>query len=66
VRDPVRGSTYCAKCGERLIGRDGYVITDYKLDGGRGCRNCGTRLAGVFDNVPGHWGARRVPVRMAS
>ncbi|MBV8512217.1 MAG: AmmeMemoRadiSam system radical SAM enzyme [Xanthobacteraceae bacterium] len=66
VRDPVRGSTYCAKCGERLIGRDGYVITDYKLDAGGGCRNCGTRLGGVFDTAPGHWGARRVPVRMAS
>jgi pyruvate formate lyase activating enzyme len=66
VRDRVRASTYCAKCGEGLIGRDGYVITDYKLDGGGVCRNCGTRLAGVFDIAPGHWGARRVPVRMAS
>ncbi len=66
VRDRVRASTYCANCGERLIGRDGYVITDYKLDGDGVCRNCRTHLAGVFDNAPGHWGARRVPVRMAS
>ncbi len=66
VGDPVRASTYCANCGERLIGRDGYVITDYKLDGRGACRNCGTHLAGVFDNAPGRWGARRVPVRMAS
>jgi pyruvate formate lyase activating enzyme len=66
VRDCVRASTYCANCGERLIGRDGYVITDYKLDGIGVCLNCGTRLAGVFDNAPGHWGARRLPVRMAS
>jgi pyruvate formate lyase activating enzyme len=66
VRDRVRASTYCADCGERLIGRDGYVITDYRLDGVGGCLNCGTRLAGVFDNAPGHWGARRLPVRMAS
>jgi pyruvate formate lyase activating enzyme len=66
VRDRVRASTYCANCGEWLIGRDGYVITDYKLDGDGVCRNCRTHLAGVFDNAPGHWGARRVPVRMAS
>jgi pyruvate formate lyase activating enzyme len=66
VRDRVRASTYCANCGERLIGRDGYVITDYKLDGVGVCLSCRTRLAGVFDNAPGHWGARRLPVRMAS
>jgi pyruvate formate lyase activating enzyme len=66
VRDRVRASTYCANCGERLIGRDGYVITDYGLGGGGMCLRCGTTLAGVFDNAPGHWGARRVPVRMAT
>jgi len=66
VRDRVRASTYCAKCGDRLIGRDGYVITDYALGGGGVCSHCGTPLAGVFDNAPGHWGARRVPVRMAT
>ncbi len=64
VRDPMRGSTYCVNCGERLIGRDGYVITDYRLGGGV-CLNCGTHLAGVFENAPGKWGARRLPVRMA-
>jgi len=66
VRDRVRASTYCAKCGDRLIGRDGYVITDYVLGSGGACPHCGTPLAGVFDKAPGHWGARRVPVRMAT
>jgi pyruvate formate lyase activating enzyme len=66
VRDRVRASTYCANCGERLIGRDGYVITDYGLGGGGMCLRCGTPLTGVFENAPGHWGARRVPVRMAT
>ncbi len=66
VRDPLRASTYCANCGERLIGRDGYVITDYGLGAGGVCLHCGTSVAGVFENAPGHWGARRVPVRMAS
>jgi pyruvate formate lyase activating enzyme len=66
VRDRVRASSYCRHCGERLIGRDGYVITDYSLGAGGACLRCGTRLAGVFDTAPGNWGARRVPVRMAS
>ncbi len=66
VRDHARASTYCTKCGGRLIGRDGYVITDYGLGAGGVCLHCGTPLAGMFENAPGHWGARRVPVRMAS
>ena len=46
VRDRVRASTYCANCGERLIGRDGYVITDYGLGGGGMCLRCGTHSRG--------------------
>jgi pyruvate formate lyase activating enzyme len=66
VRDRLRASTYCADCGERVIGRDGYVITDYGLGGGGTCLQCGARLAGIFDHAPGRWGARRVPVRIAT
>ena len=66
LRDRVRASTYCADCGERVIGRDGYVITDYGLGGGGTCLQCGARLAGIFDHAPGRWGARRVPVRIAT
>lgn len=66
VRDRARASTYCANCGERLVGRDGYVITDYSLGAGGVCLQCGTHLAGVFETAPGSWGARRVPVRMAN
>jgi pyruvate formate lyase activating enzyme len=66
VRDRARASSYCGNCGERLIGRDGYVITDYSLGAAGVCLHCGTRLAGVFETAPGTWGSRRVPVRMAS
>jgi pyruvate formate lyase activating enzyme len=50
------GSTYCHACGERLIGRDWYVLTDWKLTDDGHCRRCGTACAGVFDGPPGHLG----------
>ncbi len=65
VRDERGGSTYCRGCDKRLIGRDWYVLTAWNLtDDGR-CRSCGERLAGVFETLPGTWGARRQPVRLA-
>ncbi|MGE0043609.1 MAG: AmmeMemoRadiSam system radical SAM enzyme [Vicinamibacterales bacterium] len=64
VRDADGGSTFCHGCGARIIGRDGYDITDWQLDAGGRCRACGTACAGVFEPEPGHWGARRQPVRL--
>jgi len=40
-------STYCYRCGELLIGRVGYTISEYRVKGGR-CGNCGARTDGVF------------------
>ena len=65
VHDEAGGSTYCHACGERVIGRDWYVITDWRLDSAGRCRRCGARCAGVFEAEPGAWGARREPVRLA-
>jgi pyruvate formate lyase activating enzyme len=64
VHDETGGSTYCHSCGEKLIGRDWYVLGDWGLDADGRCGHCGTPLAGVFDPRPGHWGARRQPVQM--
>jgi pyruvate formate lyase activating enzyme len=65
VHDEEGGSTFCHRCGERLIGRDWYVITAWNLtDDGR-CRGCGEPCAGVFEGPAGRWGARRLPVRIA-
>jgi len=64
VYDPEGGSTYCHHCGKRLIGRDGYTLTEWNLLGEGECRFCGTRCAGVFEPRPGHWGARRQPVHL--
>ncbi|WP_319024862.1 AmmeMemoRadiSam system radical SAM enzyme [Nisaea sediminum] len=62
VHDLGRQSTYCSGCGERVIGRDWYVLSDWKLDAKGCCTSCGTRLAGVFEEKPGTWGQKRLPV----
>lgn len=64
VHDPEGGTTECHQCGARLVTRDGYELSGWNLtDNGR-CRACGTPCAGVFDGPPGHWGSRRLPVRL--
>jgi pyruvate formate lyase activating enzyme len=64
VRDEAGGSTCCHGCGKRVIGRDWYEITDWRLDEGGRCKHCGTACAGVFDGPAGIWGARRLPVSL--
>jgi len=64
VHDEEGGSTFCHACGERLVGRDWYVLTAWNLSPGGRCRKCGVACAGVFEETPGRWGARRLPVRL--
>jgi pyruvate formate lyase activating enzyme len=64
VHDETGQSTYCPGCGARVIGRDWYRITEWNLVEGR-CGGCGAPVAGVFEPLPGAWGARRAPVRVA-
>ncbi|CAK0773167.1 pyruvate formate lyase activating enzyme [Azospirillaceae bacterium] len=64
VEDIGRASTYCANCGQRLIGRRGYTIISWNLTDAGCCNMCGHRCAGVFDGPPGVWGGRRLPVRL--
>ena len=47
-----------------MIGRDWYVLSDWRLDPTGHCTECGTAIAGVFDGPPGTWGAKRQPVRL--
>ncbi|HEU4366022.1 MAG TPA: AmmeMemoRadiSam system radical SAM enzyme [Candidatus Krumholzibacteria bacterium] len=65
VHDETGSSTYCHECGEKLIGRDWYLLTAWALDAGGRCRKCGTPLPGLFDARPGTWGAKRQPVDMS-
>lgn len=66
VHDQQGGSTYCHHCGRRLIGRDWYELSDWNLTGEGLCTGCATPCAGVFEARAGHWGARRLPVRLRS
>lgn len=64
VHNPESEATYCHHCGKKLIGRDGYKIADWNLKEGK-CTFCGTVCAGVFENKPGNWGSKRLPVRLS-
>ncbi|MBI4467899.1 MAG: AmmeMemoRadiSam system radical SAM enzyme [Acidobacteria bacterium] len=56
-------STYCHHCGKLLIGREGYDLKDWHLIAGGRCAFCASRCAGVFEDLPGSWGSRCVPLR---
>jgi len=65
VHDPEGQSTWCHGCGTRLIGRDWYELTDWNLTAEGRCAKCGAPCAGVFEERPGSWGQRRLPVRLS-
>ncbi len=60
-------STYCHNCDHMLIGRDWHELSDWNLDFGGNhlsdCRSCGSQLAGIFEEKPGDWGRKRVPLK---
>ncbi len=64
VRHPETDSTYCHNCNKPVIGRDNYQLTDWQLNSNGDCRYCGTQCAGVFEEQPGNWGPKRVPLRI--
>ncbi|MFH1806348.1 MAG: AmmeMemoRadiSam system radical SAM enzyme [Pseudomonadota bacterium] len=64
VHDKAHSSTWCHGCGQILIGRDWYELSDWNLDARGNCTRCGTPCAGVFAAQPGTWGSRRQPVRL--
>jgi pyruvate formate lyase activating enzyme len=65
VHDPAGQSTYCHACGALLVERDWYELGAWNLVDGS-CARCGEPCAGVFENRPGTWGSRRLPVRLAA
>jgi len=66
VHDKEGESTYCHSCGNKLIGRDWYELSDWNLDAHGACKKCGTALAGVFEADKGNWGAKRQPVFLSA
>jgi pyruvate formate lyase activating enzyme len=65
VHDRGGQSTYCHACGALLVERDWYELGAWNLADGR-CARCGEPCAGVFEQRPGTWGSRRLPVRIAA
>jgi pyruvate formate lyase activating enzyme len=66
VRDTAGATTYCPGCRSALIVRDGYEIPNYALAADGRCPNCATPIAGRWDDRPGGFGSRRIPVRLAA
>jgi len=64
VHDAQGGSTYCGQCGTLLIERDWYELGEYNLRNKNECSECGAVCAGVFDDQPGTWGSRRLPIEI--
>ncbi len=65
VHDPEGDSTWCHQCGELLIGRDWYQLSEWNLTPEGNCKACGSACAGVIEAAPGDWGPKRQPVRLA-
>ncbi|MGD2118282.1 MAG: AmmeMemoRadiSam system radical SAM enzyme [Chromatiales bacterium] len=65
VHDAKGSSTWCPSCGELLIERDWYELGQWNLDAQGKCKKCGEQIPGVFEDKPGDWGSRRLPIRMA-
>ncbi len=64
VHDPDGQTTRCHGCGTVVIERDGYRLGRWGLDGKSRCLTCSEPCAGVFEDSPGGWGERRLPVWM--
>ncbi|WP_029133766.1 AmmeMemoRadiSam system radical SAM enzyme [Sedimenticola selenatireducens] len=64
VHDTAGGSTFCSGCGKLLIERDWYELGEWHLTPDGHCEYCGAACPGVFEEKPGDWGAKRMPVRM--
>jgi pyruvate formate lyase activating enzyme len=69
VHDLSGSSTYCHGCGAMLIGRDWYELSTWSVCSRNGrtvCDQCGTPLGGVFEGLPGSWGARRKAIQIGA
>lgn len=63
VHDRRGDATSCPGCGAIVIQRDWYELLEWNMRDGC-CARCGHAIAGVFEDQPGTWGARRKPLRV--
>ena len=66
VHDKEASSTYCSGCGNILIGRDWYVLSDWNLTNEGNCTHCGTPCPGTFEGPKGDWGSKRMPIDLST
>jgi pyruvate formate lyase activating enzyme len=66
VHDTEGGSTFCPGCGAPLIERDWYSLLDYRVAPDGKCTECGTAIAGRFEEFRKPFGPRRIPVRLGA
>ncbi len=64
INDSRHQSTYCPKCDGCVIQRNSHQLGHYKIADGC-CGGCGAKIAGHFENKPGSWGRKRMPVNIA-
>jgi len=62
VYDMDGGTTYCPSCKTALIVRDWHQIIQYRLTPEGHCPDCGTPVAGRFEEFAGQFGRRRIPI----
>jgi pyruvate formate lyase activating enzyme len=66
VHDETGATTYCHQCGNPLVGRDWYKLTQWNLTDDGKCAKCGAVCAGRFDGPPEGRGSGRHSVRLGS
>jgi pyruvate formate lyase activating enzyme len=65
VHDVEGDTTYCPSCQHPVIARDWYQIVGSDIVNGR-CGQCGTAIAGRFDEHVGNFGRRRLRVAIGA
>jgi pyruvate formate lyase activating enzyme len=64
MHDKEGDSTWCHHCGALLIERDWYELSHYLITSEGECPQCNTSCKGFFEESPGRWDAKTIPVRL--
>ena len=59
-------TTFCPNCNSTLIKRDWYQIKQYQLSSKGQCPKSGTTIAGRFDELPGKFCRKRIPILISN
>lgn len=62
VHDIEGGTTYCPQCHKALIARDWHRIEKYSVTPTGTCGDCGTAIAGRYEQYTQQFGRRRMPL----